>query len=1352
MAFLVLKEGKLEVALPSSPRKKMTKQLTGKRDDTALHSAARAGNIIAIKEIINDGGEGGELRAILSNQNSAGETGLYVAAEYGYFEVVREMIKHYDLVDAGIKARNGFDALHIAAKQGDLEVVKVLMEAHPELSMTVDIANTTALHSAATQGHTEVVNYFLESGSSLATIARSNGKTAIHSAARNGHVQVVRALLDKEPGIITRTDKKGQTALHMAVKGQNLEVVEELIAADPSIINMMLLSQKETDTKVVNRSNETAFDTAEKLGHSDITAILQEHGVLSAREIKPQSTNPARELKQTVSDIKHEVHYQLEHTRQTRKRVQGIAKRLNKMHTEGLNNAINSTTVVAVLIATVAFAAIFTVPGQYADDPTNIPPGLSLGEANIAPKISFLIFFVFDSIALFISLAVVVVQTSVVVIESKAKKQMMAIINKLMWLACVLVSVAYLALSFVVVGKQEEWLAIGVTIIGTTILATTLGTMCYWVIMHRIESSNMRSLRKNSQADRSKSWSVSVLSDSEKIPIYLLNLPNSETSIINHTMDEELLELQRQFEFAQQAKSSIRLSERNVVELVHKLHQLQIIDFDLLHTTSGKEYITPEQLRNEILIEINKKGRVSLIDLADTIGVDLYYVEKQSNDVVSNDASLMLINGEIISNFYWDTVSEEINERLQECSQISLAEIAAQLQVGSELLVSILEPRLGTLVKGRLEGGQLYTPAYVARVGAMVRGAARGIGVPMNLTALWSSLQVLLQDMDGFSGVVVESSFFQSLFNGLVKEGEILGSLRAGVHWTPSVFAMAQKECVDSFFSQNSFISYEALQKLGIPQPVQFLQSRYPEGKPLDTIFAHGSLIEMLDASVEDAIERGSWIDSLSILPTSFVPEDASKILSLCPSVQRALKSSKALVLGDSYIFSDAFVKGLFDRMEKELETLSVSSFSHEAVPEDLRPGKDTKHGRDDSSSLADADEVVNQIGSKSTSEKGSKRRKGKSAGNAKAVSAESVPEFQEPTATKSKKNQKKGKAIPASQVSDSKSGAKKDADRMDNPSFLSEESLIQKIISLIPDLEEQEYPETILAPLATYLRPMLLNSWMQKRKTAFSQNSQKMKQVLDNLQRKLDEAFLNIQLYEKALDLFEDDQSTAVLLHKHLLRTAASQMVDTLLVNLDMHNKLSQGIQVEESQNSEIVSLSSADRIATAKGLPGSLSKKAVVLVETLEGKRVESFISAVREVAVESGLDLKKLDKKLERTLLHSYRKELTSQVSAETDPVSLLPKVVSLLYVQVHGKALQAPGRAISVAVSRLKDKLDDSAFKTLADYQSAAVTLLSLISAGTGSEEDCTSDRILSKREFLEGRMPALKSLVLGSSQS
>ncbi|GAB2263351.1 hypothetical protein Droror1_Dr00004348 [Drosera rotundifolia] len=534
----MVKEADVEAELAETTvlQKKMTKQLTGKRDDTSLHAAARAGDLDAVMDIIG-GKEEEELKELLSKQNQSGETALYAAAENGQVDIVREVIKFYDPVAASIKARNEYDAFHIAAKQGDLEILKVLMEVHPDLSMTCDTSNTTALQTAATQGHVEVVTFLLESGGGLATIARSNGKTALHAAARNGHVEVVKALLQQDPGITRRTDKKGQTALHMAVKGQNLEVVEELIKADPISLNLAdtkgntplhvaarkgrgqivkrLLFEKDTDKTAVNRARETALDTAGKLHHPDVAAILQEHGVQSAKDIKPEANNAARQLKQTVSEIKHEVNHQLEHTRQTRMRVQGIAKRLNKMHAEGLNNAINSTNVVAVLIATVAFTAIFTVPGQYVDDLTNIPPGHSLGEANIAPTPAFLIFFVFDSVALFISLAVVVVQTSVVVVESKAKKKMMAIINKLMWLACVLISVAFLALSFVVVGKNGRWLAIGVTLIGTTIMTTTLGTMCYWVVRHHTEAKNRRSIRKSTNGSMSRSWSASVMSDTE---------------------------------------------------------------------------------------------------------------------------------------------------------------------------------------------------------------------------------------------------------------------------------------------------------------------------------------------------------------------------------------------------------------------------------------------------------------------------------------------------------------------------------------------------------------------------------------------------------------------------------------------------------------------------------------------------------------------------------------------------------------------------------------------------------------------------------------------------------------------
>ncbi|KAK4759642.1 hypothetical protein SAY87_022773 [Trapa incisa] len=520
----------------SFSRKKMAKQYTSKRDDSPLHSAVRSGDLDLAMDILGDcGGDEDALKELVLKQNQSGETALYVAAENGHVGLVTELMRYYDIGSAGIKAQNGYDAFHIAAKRGDLEVLKVLMDLNVELSMTVDRTNTTALYTAAAQGHLEVVSLLLEKCGNLALVTRNNGKTALHSAARNGHLEVVRALLARDNSMASICDRKGQTALHMAVKGQSTDIVDELLQSDSLLANVVdnkgntalhiatrkardqivlrLLKHEGINKSAVNRSRETAMDIAEKASIPEMVAIMKDHGIPSAKSINAPAPGKAatRELKQTVSDIKHEVHDQLEHTRQTRRQVHGIRKRIDKMHAEGLNNAITSSTVVAVLIATVAFAAIFSVPGQFMDDPDNIPSGYSLGEANAAPRPEFVAFFILDSVALFVSLAVVVVQTSVVVIERRAKRRMMAVINKLMWLACAMISAAFLALSYVVVGSHERWLAIGVTGIGTVIMAVTLGTMCYWVVAHRIEASKLKrsARRRYSMSSQSRSWSVS---------------------------------------------------------------------------------------------------------------------------------------------------------------------------------------------------------------------------------------------------------------------------------------------------------------------------------------------------------------------------------------------------------------------------------------------------------------------------------------------------------------------------------------------------------------------------------------------------------------------------------------------------------------------------------------------------------------------------------------------------------------------------------------------------------------------------------------------------------------------------
>ncbi|KAK8953935.1 Ankyrin repeat-containing protein [Platanthera zijinensis] len=153
-----------------------------------------------------------DIRSAMVNEiNGVGGTALLAATEKGHLDIVADLLKYTDMEGARRKNRSGFDALHVAAREG-----------HPA--------------TAATRAHIEVVQLLLDKDCGMVEVAKTNGKNALHLSARQGHVDIVKALLDKDPELARRTDKKGQTALHMAVKGTNGDVVKALVDADPAIV------------------------------------------------------------------------------------------------------------------------------------------------------------------------------------------------------------------------------------------------------------------------------------------------------------------------------------------------------------------------------------------------------------------------------------------------------------------------------------------------------------------------------------------------------------------------------------------------------------------------------------------------------------------------------------------------------------------------------------------------------------------------------------------------------------------------------------------------------------------------------------------------------------------------------------------------------------------------------------------------------------------------------------------------------------------------------------------------------------------------------------------------------------
>lgn len=248
------------------------------------------------------------------------------------------------------------------------------------------------------------------------------------------------------------------------------------------------------------------MDIAEKLPYGEsaleIKEALIEAGAKLARHIG--QVDEAMELKRTVSDIKHEVHSQLIQNEKTQRRVSGIAKELKKIHREAVQNTINSVTVVAVLVASIAFIALFSLPGQYLDD------GPEVGQARIANKVAFRAFCLLDSTALFISLSVVVVQITLVAWDTRAQKRVVSVVNKMMWAACISTCGAFLSISFVIVGKKNSWMATMITVLGTPILIGTLISLCYFVFRKHFGggSDSQRRIRRAS-GSKSFSWSYS---------------------------------------------------------------------------------------------------------------------------------------------------------------------------------------------------------------------------------------------------------------------------------------------------------------------------------------------------------------------------------------------------------------------------------------------------------------------------------------------------------------------------------------------------------------------------------------------------------------------------------------------------------------------------------------------------------------------------------------------------------------------------------------------------------------------------------------------------------------------------
>ncbi|XP_030754817.1 ankyrin repeat domain-containing protein 50-like isoform X3 [Sitophilus oryzae] len=121
---------------------------------------------------------------------------------------------------------HGQAALHVAARLGQAQVVKVLLESGANADQA-DIDGWTPLRAAAWGGHTEVVEMLVRHGCALDSMDAEN-RTALRAAAWSGHEEIVKVLLQNGANV-NLTDHEGRTALIAAAYMGHSEIVDHLL-------------------------------------------------------------------------------------------------------------------------------------------------------------------------------------------------------------------------------------------------------------------------------------------------------------------------------------------------------------------------------------------------------------------------------------------------------------------------------------------------------------------------------------------------------------------------------------------------------------------------------------------------------------------------------------------------------------------------------------------------------------------------------------------------------------------------------------------------------------------------------------------------------------------------------------------------------------------------------------------------------------------------------------------------------------------------------------------------------------------------------------------------------------------
>ncbi|KAL0116715.1 hypothetical protein PUN28_009966 [Cardiocondyla obscurior] len=724
---------------------------------------------------------------------------------------------------------------------------------------------------------------------------------------------------------------------------------------------------------------------------------------------------------------------------------------------------------------------------------------------------------------------------------------------------------------------------------------------------------------------------------------------------------EEVKRLAADFQKAQLSSTLQKLSERNCIEIITTLIENKRLD--VIFTNDGKEYVTPQHLGKEIKDELYVHGgKISLVDLAQILNVNLSQVTKVVTEIEKHNKGLKVILGQLIDRSYISKIAEEINDKLVQHGCINVAELTLTYNLPADFLQSVVEKELGKIVHAIQDSQDpkiFYTESFIARNKAKIKGALSAVTKPTPLSAIL-----------GQCGVP-ERIFF-SILDSLqeVKQvpGVVTGKQSGNSIYIPTIYSKSQNEWVENFYKQNGYLEYDALTRLGISDPSGFVKRHFLNENIvfLKSVAAGTVITDQVDANIDEVVATGSFVDLCFFLPSVFSDEDAELLLKLATKKTRVNVHIFAKTIVVSEAFIQTLIKSLEAVAEQKARDMVASGKWIQSVAENKLKSKS-----------------VDLITENKMSKKEERRKK---AAIGKAGGGNQGRE----TKTKSTKKKYLQGKMPDND-SDEDDNAKQTTVGRNEITLISVEEVKKKIM----EDENISVVEDMVDELACYLQPKLNKSALLLAEQLAQSNKTT---NLSEIGERLNVLITNVRIFDKGIKHL--DKADQAPLTKYLLKSLGVDFVTSIYKLAAQQNMM----QVPENITTET-------RQRLLLELPADVKEPLTSIHKAVMGDSMEDFLNSVDGAMSACCLVLKKYDKKKERPQVHAHREALLEELNATQDPALTLHLVTNVLFTAVTQTALHMSGRHVTTVLTFLQQHLEPATMSTLSRYHDLVLNLLS-----------------------------------------